>query len=168
MTKRQQSAIVAIIVLLLSASFLIGSFFIMVDGVYPRIIAIGMIAFCVIDLFQNFAEGRAEKKLPHHELTETEMTTEELAQHMVEEHEEKVPWKDLVAVVLTAFVSLILWRPISFFFAGIIAMMAISLYKKRPIIKSLIISVCTVVIIQIVFRNIFTIPLPSPGWWPKF
>lgn len=90
------------------------------------------------------------------------------AADMVEEHEEKVPWTDLVAVVVIAFGSLLLWKPISFLFAGVLAMMALSIYKKRPILKSLIVSVCTVVVIQLIFRNIFTIPLPTPAWWPRF
>ena len=168
MTKRQQSNIVAIIVLITAAFFLVSSFSINVDGGYPRIVCVALIVFTIWDLIQDYLEGRQEKRIPHHELTEAEMTTEELAQHMVEEHEEKVPWTDLVAVVVIAFGSLLLWKPISFLFAGVLAMMALSIYKKRPILKSLIVSVCTVVVIQLIFRNNFTIPLLTPAWWPRF
>lgn len=168
MTKRRQSNIVAIIVLIIAVYFLISSFSINVDGGYPKIVCIALIVFAIWDLIQNFLDGRQEKKIPHHEMTEAEMTTEELAQHMVEEHEENVPWTDLVAVIVIAFGSLLLWKPISFLFAGILAMMALSIYKKRPVLKSLIVSICTVIIIQLIFRNIFTIPLPTPVWWPKF
>lgn len=168
MTKRQQSNIVAIIVLFISVFFLISSFFIKVDAGYPKTICIALIVFSILDLIQNYIDGCQEKKIPYHEMTEAEMTTEELAQHMVEEHAEKVPWTDLVAVIVIAFGSLLLWKPISFLFAGTLAMMALSVYKKRPVLKSLIVSICTVIIIQLIFRNVFTIPLPSPAWWPKF
>lgn len=168
MSKRQQSNLVAVIILLISAYFLIASFSISVDGGYPKIVSIALIVFAVLDLLQNIIEAKQESKRYHHEMTEEEMTTEELAERMVSEHEEKVPWQDLVAVIVISFGSLLLWKPISFIFAGILAFMALSIFKKRPIIKSLIIAICTVIVIQLIFRNIFTIPLPSPKWWPMF
>lgn len=168
MSKRQQSNIVAVLVLLVSVFFFVESLSISVDGGYPKVICVALAILSAWDFIQNYLDAREERKLPHHELTEDEMTTEELAEHMVSEHDEKVPWQDLVAVVIISFASLILWEYISFLFAGILAIMALSIYKKRPILKSLIVAVCTVVIIQLIFRNIFTIPLPSPSWWPMF
>ena len=167
MTHRQQSNLVAFICIIIGVCFFILSFKIKTDGTYPKIVCVALVVLSIISIIENGLEAAREEKNPHRELKEEEMTTEELATHMAKEHEEKVPWMDLIVIIATAFGSLILWKPISFIFAGALAVLVISIYKKRPILKSVILAVCTVVVIQLIFRNIFTIPIPSPSWWPR-
>ena len=154
---------------MLSIFFFVDSFTVKIDGTYPKVICLAIIALAVITILETMKEARKEASHPQqHQLREEEMTTEELAEHLAKEVEEKVPWQDLVMVIAVSFGSLILWKPISFLFAGALAIFSISVYKKRPLIRSAVLSACTVVILQLIFRNIFTIPLPSPSWWPYF
>lgn len=168
MTHRQQSNLISALVLGVAAFFFYCSFEIRTDAVYPRVLCIAIAVLSLITIIQTVAESRREAKHPQHKLEKEEMTTEELAEQMAKEAEEKVRWQDILAVTVIAFVSLILWEYVSFLFAGMLGILALSLYKKQPIIRSVLIAVITALAIQFIFRNIFTIPLPSPSWWPYF
>jgi len=80
---------------------------------------------------------------------------------MAKKAEETVPWQDLATVIAIAFTSLILWKPLSFLFAGGLGMLVLSLYKKQPLFRSILLATCTVIVIQLIFRNIFTIALEN-------
>ena len=169
MTHRQQSNLVAALCIAIAAFFFINSFSINIDSGYPKVICIAIVVLSIVTIIETITEARKEASSPkQRELTEEEMTTEELAEHMAKEVEESVPWQDLVVVIAVSFISLILWNLISFIFAGALAILALSLYKKRPAVKSILLAICTVIVLQLIFRNIFTIPLPSPSWWPYF
>lgn len=168
MSKVRQSNIAMIFFLLLAVVFYCGSSSIAVDGDYPKIVSIGLLVLSAIGLAQSFIETRGAGDENARTIGIDAMTTEELAEHMVAQHEEHVPAVDIAAVMGISLISLFLWESIGFIFAGAAAIMALSLLKKRPIFKSLIISVATVLVIQLIFRNIFSIPIPSPSWWPYF
>lgn len=168
MTHRQQSNLICVLMLAVAAFFFYCSFNVNADGVYPRVLCVLIALLACVSVFETTMEAKKEAKHPHHEIKEEDMTTEELAEKLAAEAQEPVSWKDVVVVAVVAFGSLILWQPLSFMLAGFLGMMALSVYKKRPLLKSAIVSILTVLVIQLIFRNIFTIPIPSPSWWPYF
>lgn len=169
MSHRSASNIIAGICAAGAAFFFIESLSIRIDGGYPKLLCVVLFLLCAYTIVQNVVEGRAEaKKGGVQELKEEDMTTEERAEHMAKEAEEAVPVKDLAVVIAVSFGSVLLWKPLSFVVAGALGLFIISVYKKQPILKSALLAVCTVIVLQLVFRNIFAIPIPTPSWWPRF
>ncbi len=167
MTHRQLSNLFCIFFIIVAAFFFYFSFSIHADAIYPRVLCIVLALLACTSVVETIYDKKKEAQ-KHYELNESEMTTEERAEKMAEEAQEPVHWQDIIVVILVSFVSLLLWKPISFLFAGFLGMIALQLYKKQPIIRSVLISFFTILIMQLVFKNIFVIPIPSPNWWPYF
>ena len=140
------------------------------DTKYPRIIIISVCLLSIIVLLQSYSDIRNEKKaiIDNEDNEDNEISTKEIAIQLVKESEEKAPVMDLAVLIITSIGTLFLWKLISFMGAASICMMTLYLYKKQPLVKSLITTITTVLVIQFLFRNVFTIPLPSPDWWPYF
>lgn len=168
LSHRVQSNLWSVFIILAMVFFFNKSFDIKNDAWYPRVMIIAVTVMAVLVLVQSYFERKEEERLKAIVRSDDELSTEELAIKMAKEAEEPTPYKDLIFMVGIAVITLFLWEKLSFMLASSICMMGLFLYKKQPIVKSIIITIVTIMLIQISFKNFFTIPLPSPTWWPYF
>lgn len=74
--------------------------------------------------------------------------------------------KILVLMLLPILIT-ISWKLLFFLGGSAIGLFILFRLNKLAMVKSVLLSICITVAIQIVFVNLFMISLPTPGWWPR-
>ena len=166
MTHRTESILWSSIIAVVMLIFLYLSFSLRFGAMYARVTIVATLSFALISLILSLRQKEPEKTT----YSEEELENMEVAEraHALEVMEEgRTPFlsADLLLVIAVSFASALLWEPVSFVYAGFLALLVLFLVKRQPVLKSLIVAAATICIIQYVFGNIFQIPLPSPSWW---
>lgn len=152
MTYEKLSRMWAVVIILVMAFFLLISRNLKFAAAYPRIMAITTILLGIVTIVLSFRSERESEK------------TEEKGDTITKFDKESIITIGILLVV--PLVSLMLWDVLGFICSAFLCLSGLFIYKKQPIIKSIIVAAALVVTIQYVFGTLFQVPLPMPSWWP--